>query len=250
MANDLTSATYWGERQEVTGVPRDREAVKDLLDAVEPYLKEYRDQQWIELGCSPGHISALLYRRLPFKPSGVDFSPQANLYKESMRHIGGADATLYQYDIFDFFPPAPFDVVMSFGLIEHFTNPDEILEQHIRICRKGGLIVVSIPHFRKLQWLYHYVFDRTDLSKHNIDMMHLETFRTFAERKNLEILFLDHVGGLYFWNFDETGSRFLAAVRKFSSLIVRGVSNRVLSRILPRDLPLYAPWIIFVARCR
>ncbi len=250
MAKNLTSASYWGERQEVTGIPKDREAVKDLLDTVEPYLTEYREQRWIELGCSPGHVSALLFRRLSFQPTGIDYSPQAHLYIESMRNIAGTDATLHQCDIFDFFPPVPYDVVMSFGLIEHFNNPDEILDQHLRLCRKGGLIVVSIPHFRNLQWLYHHIFDRTDLLKHNIEMMHTDTFRLFAERYNLEVLFLDHVGGLYFWNVDETGSRFRARVRKIASMGVRGTVNKVVSKVLPRNIELYAPWIIFIARCR
>lgn len=248
MTKDYTTSAYWGGRHESTRQPQDRDALKDLLDRVGPYLRSFENKHWIELGCSPGHVSALLHRRIPFTPSGVDFSPQAFLYKETMREVAGVDATLHQADVRSFIPNELFDVVMSFGLIEHFSDPQDILDHHYRICRQGGLVVVSIPNFRKLQWLYHFLFDRADLGRHNIESMKPGTFRTFAERRNLEILFLGYVGRMYFWNVDETGSRLIATVRKTLSLLVRALTNQVLTQILPRDRRLYAPWMVFVGR--
>ncbi len=222
--------------------------MKDLLDSVEPLLREYKGQRWLELGCSPGHFSSLLYRRIPFKPFGVDFSPEAQLYVNTMAQHAGAHATLFQADLRDFATTELYDVVMSFGLIEHFSNPAEILEHHYRLCRKGGLLVVSIPHLRFLQWTYHFLFDRKDLAVHNVAMMNLRTFQTFSQVKNMETILLRHVGRINFWNVDESGPRAIALLRKVASLAIRVLVNLILTNVLPGDKKIYAPWIVFVAR--
>jgi len=246
--SDLTSLSYWESRQKGLHPAKDQRAIKDLLDALEPFLRPYKNQRWIELGCSPGHMSSLLFRRIPFIPSGIDFSPQAHLYVETMAHFAGVDATLFQVDVREFTSAESFDVVMSFGLIEHFSNPKEILFHHIRLCKPGGLVVVTIPHFRYLQWVYHYLFDRSDLARHNLSIMNIETFRGFSEEYTLEVLYLGYVGRIQFWNVDETGPRMVAATRKLFSILARGVAAYFLAKVFPPNKKLYAPWIVFVAR--
>jgi trans-aconitate methyltransferase len=248
MKSDLSSPSYWDTRQHKLHAPRDKGAIRDLLDTVEPFLREYKSQRWIELGSSPGHISCLLYRRIKFLPFGIDYSPQAHLYSETMASYANITPTLFQTDIREFIAPEPFDVVMSYGLVEHFEDPEEVLDFHYKYCRKGGLIVVTIPHFRYLQFSYHYLFDRSDLSRHNVAMMNLETFKTFAKKQSLEVCFLGYVGRINFWNVDETGPRVLVILRKGLSIGFRLLTNNILSHILPRNKKLYAPWIVFVAR--
>jgi len=245
---DLTSPVYWGKRQSRLKLPKDKGPMMDLLDSIEPYLLEYSNQRWIELGCSPGYVSYLLFRRIPFVPFGVDFSPEAHMYLETMAQHAGVHATLFQLDVREFTTSEPYDVVMSFGLLEHFSNAGEILEHHYRLCRKAGLLVVAIPHFRYLQWFYHRVFDRQDLAKHNLSMMNLHTFKEFAHRHNLELLHLGYVGRINFWNVDDSGPRFIVMIRKGLSLAVRAFVNRFLSYVLPPHKKLYAPWIVFIAR--
>lgn len=250
MEADLTSPAYWKDRQQKVHLPEDRGALKDLLDAIEPFLREYKGSRWLELGCSPGHVSSLLYRRIPFLPFGVDSSPQAHLYKETMARHAGVDATLFQSDLRTLTAAELYDVVMSFGLIEHFSDPADMLEHHYRLCRPGGLLVVTIPHLRYLQWLYHAVFDRKDLARHNISMMELGTFSSFSAKRDLDLLALSYVGRINFWNVDDSGSRLVVTLRTGLSLAVRVITNRVLSHFLPAGQRIYAPWIVFVARKR
>jgi SAM-dependent methyltransferase len=247
-SSDLTSPSYWGERQKSVKVPAESGALKELIDAIEPFLQPYEGQRWVELGCSPGRMSALLYQRVRFIPHGVDFSPEAHLYKLTMSQVAGVEATLYRCDLRTFQVPQPFDVVMSFGLLEHFSDTEEILDHHYRLCREKGLLVVNIPNFRYLQWLYHYAFDRTDLERHNVGNMRLDTFREFAERKSLDVLFLRHVGRMHFWNVDEKGPWLLVLCRRALSLLIRGSTELLLSKLLPANKRLYSPWIVFVAR--
>lgn len=43
------------------------------------------------------------------------------------------------------FADESFDVVFHQGLLEHFKNPLEILKEHTRVLKSGGLLVVDVP---------------------------------------------------------------------------------------------------------
>ncbi|GAH46783.1 unnamed protein product, partial [marine sediment metagenome] len=38
-----------------------------------------------------------------------------------------------------------FDCVFSSGLIEHFDDPDAIIREHRRVCREGGIVIITVP---------------------------------------------------------------------------------------------------------
>ncbi len=143
VSGDLTDAAYWGRRQEATAANPLRDRPPVWLPAVEPYLRLYEGQRFLELGCSPGLVSAAICQRVAFRRR--EWTPQADRYLETMQQIGVADARLHRCDIREFHPEQPYDVVASFGLVEHFDDPLSILRQHDRLLRPGGLCVVVVP---------------------------------------------------------------------------------------------------------
>lgn len=74
-------------------------------------------------------------------------------------------------------PDTSFDAAALFHVLEHITEPREILRQLHRVLKPGGLLVIEVPnwgsHLRRLQgvdWLYvidHHVnyFDRHSLTR-------------------------------------------------------------------------------------
>ncbi|MEW6001834.1 MAG: methyltransferase domain-containing protein [Nitrospirota bacterium] len=247
--SDLTNPHYWSERQKQLPLMEiSRAYIPEWLYVIEPFLREYEGKTFMELGCSPGHASALICSRIRFIPYGIDFSPRAHLYKENLAKIGQNDATLIISDIRDFKSNDNFDVVCSFGLIEHFRDPTEMMFHHDRLVRTGGLIIMVIPNFRYIQWLYHFLFDRKDLSIHNTRMMNLNTFTDFSEKMNHEILYLDYVGRFRLWNVDITGTKVIVYGRRMLSRIVREFSNRILSKVFAANSKYYAPWIVYIGK--
>jgi len=249
--NDLTDPHYWSIRQK--GLKKLRgeylwdASWAEWLPIVVPHLQQYEGQRFLELGCSPGLVSALICSRISLNPEGVDFSPEADLYMRNLEAVGVVDARLYHSDLREFTPESPYDVVGSFGLVEHFEDPGEILGHHNRMLRKGGLCIVVIPNFRGFQYAYHYLFDRSDLRQHNKEVMSIEVFRSLARKYKHEVLSLGYSGRLRFWNVDLSGGRIRKIVRRCSSKLVREVSKRV-GRILPEGHPWLAPWMVYVGR--
>lgn len=250
MENDLTDPAYWGVLQKQRGTHRDEPAVAELAGKVITFFPPSEETTFIELGCSPGTVSAVLYEKRRFKAFGVDFSPEAHLYLETMHRAGSLDAVLYQCDLRDLADTEQFDVVGSFGLVEHFRKPAEIVGHHRRLCRESGVVIITLPNFRYVPGIYHWLFDRRDLRAHNLDVMRLQAFKRLAEEFNLDILFLGYVGRLSFWNCDRSGPRLVVALRWLLSGIVRVLSNSLLSRLLPRDCAYFSPWIVFAAHKR
>ena len=122
--------------------------------------------------------------------------------------------------------------------------------RHHQLAEVGGLIVIVLPNFKYIQWIYHYIFDNKDLRMHNVDIMNLETFTDFSRRFNHEILYLGYVGKLRFWNVDLSGSKTIVYIRRILSRVVRDFSNKILSKILLPNVKYYAPWIVYVGKKR
>lgn len=38
-----------------------------------------------------------------------------------------------------------FDCVFSSGVIEHFDNPIDIIKEHVRVCKRGGMVIITVP---------------------------------------------------------------------------------------------------------
>lgn len=38
-----------------------------------------------------------------------------------------------------------FDCVFSSGVIEHFDNPADMIKEHVRVCKVGGCVIITVP---------------------------------------------------------------------------------------------------------
>lgn len=246
--NELTSVSYWLNKQSHLKPISIKQCEKpEWLNVLLQYLKSYEGGSFIEIGCCPGYVSALICSYIKFIPFGIDFSPMSHLYIESMKEVGYENATLFNCDIRDFKLDEEFDVVGSVGLVEHFKDPFDILLHHYRLAKQGGVIFCAVPNFRYLQWLYHFIFDKDDLKFHNREAMRLRTFIDFSKKVGLEILYLGYCGRIRFWGIGLDGNKFLVLLKRVISRMIREVSNKILSRLLTPDSKFYSPWIVYIA---
>ena len=245
--NDFTTPEYWAKRQRDSHYDCKDISLIDLVNSILSNLKEYENTKFLELGCSPGIISSIICRKLKIIPYGIDNSPNASLYLKNLEN-SFYKPTLYICDIRNFQKKEKFDVVASFGLIEHFKNPNEIIKQHDQLCKKGGLIIISVPNFQYLQFIYHYIFDRKDLKNHNLKIMTKEFFLKIALSYHHEILSLNYIGRINFWNYNLEGGKLVLFLTKLFSLIVRYFTRIFLSNLIPCYSKYYSPWIVYIAK--
>jgi SAM-dependent methyltransferase len=157
----------------------------------------------IEIGSSPGHTLLKLKDQFGVIPYGVDYSePGVELNRKLFR-----DHNLDAENIFlaDFFSDefhkklrGSFDRVYSGGFIEHFSNVKDVVDRHISLLKKDGVLIVVIPNVRGFNHLLTRFFDRDLLKIHNLEIMEKETFSRLFDKSRLAPLFCDYVGTFAF----------------------------------------------------
>lgn len=126
----------------------------------------------LEIGCAPGKLLAWDAAILGARVSGLDYSGRG---MESARQLFRAlelPADLRCEDVFaTSFEPGSFDVVCSFGLIEHFDDPTEIVRRHVLLSRPGGVTLIGIPNFGGIYGRLERWLDPEILAIHNLAIM-------------------------------------------------------------------------------
>jgi SAM-dependent methyltransferase len=203
----------------------------------------------LELGAAPGNYSVALSKDRAWVPAGIDYSDDADMYLRTMSAFG-KKADLYRIDFLLESIDRKFDIVFSVGLIEHFRGKmfDDVLKVHDHYLRAGGYLVITLPNFTGVPYLWHYVFDRPDLTKHNIDAMRKDSFLYFEEL-GYETLYADYVGVMRLWGntgYDSTwfGGKAAAGLGRGVSALARGL-DKIGLRL---SGPSFAPHLLYVAR--
>jgi SAM-dependent methyltransferase len=148
-----------------------------------------------EVGCAPGKWLTFMARTFGMKASGIEYSEAGmRATRRNFELLGLSVDTIMAGDFFKTEPVARFDVVMSFGFIEHFDDPNEVVARHAGWLKPGGTLVIGVPNFngiyRPLQW----ILDRSILDKHNLDTMRLDYFQHLAQRLGLNLESLEYIG--------------------------------------------------------
>lgn len=104
----------------------------------------------VEVGCARSQALPVLAKRLGLSVAGIDYSPNGCEQTRIMLDREGVRGEVYCADIFAVPDDlkGKFDVVVSFGLIEHFENSNDIVMALAALLKPGGVIFSNIPNMR------------------------------------------------------------------------------------------------------
>lgn len=126
----------------------------------------------LELGCAPGAMIEQLHALRPDRQyRGIDIAEDGLKIARERLSAQEISADLSLGDIRDAVIP-PTDLVMSFGLVEHFTSPSDALRNHRRFVKSGGHVAVTVPNYahpvvvKAMRW-----FSPETLATHNLAIM-------------------------------------------------------------------------------
>ena len=192
----LTSQAYWQTTWEES---RPEESF-ELYEEVARHLPDTPGLSFFEVGCAPGRITAEFCAKLGYVAHGIDFAADPREIEEYVRSKGARVGEIHREDFLQWQHDRQYDIVASFGFIEHFEDPVPVVDRHFRLARRGGHVVITVPNFARGQKILHWLFDRENLRLHNTRCMNLEFFRAAARRNNARLLEACYAGGQYdFW---------------------------------------------------
>jgi SAM-dependent methyltransferase len=131
----------------------------------------------LEVGSGPGRNLVLLSKLLGADVHGVENCPSRyEVNKKYFKYSGLQTANLKKENIFTYKPEKKFDVIISVGFIEHFNDPQKVVEIQRRLLRKGGKIICIIPNFSGINFLIQKLISTNNLEKHNLEIMNIRAF--------------------------------------------------------------------------
>ncbi len=182
---DRTGASYWNRHWKASRglhkAPHTSRAFRrfltEVLDAAGPGAHDV-----LELGCAPGTMIGLMHALRPnHRYAGLDYDAEhlaaAGKHLESV----GISCDLVHGDLRQVEPQRRYDIVVSFGLVEHFDDPASILRHHARLAEPGGLVAVTIPNYTSA--LNRFFIQRMDpkaLEAHNLAIMSVDALHNAA----------------------------------------------------------------------
>jgi 2-polyprenyl-3-methyl-5-hydroxy-6-metoxy-1,4-benzoquinol methylase len=197
----------------------------------------------IELGALPGAIGAHLAATLNAEFVGVDYVDRREIFDKTCAAFGVRKFRFVCEDVFKLRVDEPFDIVTSFGLVEHFQDPSALFAIHRRLCASGGYVVITVPNFRGWARCYHALFNRPTYREHNLSVMRSENMMRYAEQGGLHVVECRYVGNHRVWGINAN----LPLPLRLTGAMVQSLHN-YLGRKLSLRGAFFSPWLICIAK--
>jgi asparagine synthase (glutamine-hydrolysing) len=243
----LTEVEYWDDGRSAEFKPWCVEGT-NFSAVLEKYLPVNPEFTCAEIGAYPGAILCDMAKRFRYKPVAIEYSKHAEHIRQLLRFNGIDNGRIINEDFFKV-TGEQFDVVTSFGFVEHFEDYQAVIAKHFELLKPGGCLVISVPRISGFQGLlYEHAYTPKTWKKistsHNPLIMNLHELRRTVARQASEVLFADYVLGdlVYFsWTDD-----FVQHDRRWLVRYLNQMQKHTGAKI-PGD-ELYSPFVLIVAR--
>lgn len=257
MSNSLTTADYWEKEFWQLG----SDAVPDLsFDPLHPefcdlhsfltgHLPSDENLQFVELGCHPGRFLWYFHSEFGYAVSGVEYVESCCAVTKRALAQANVPGRVHHADVFTFIPPddALYDVVASFGLVEHFRDITPIVARHAALLAPGGWLVITVPNHRGLNGTVFRRILPEQYALHN-QMSYGQLEQAVRFQTDLEIVAGGHLGRFNLaptnfcpWARERTGPRTYAWIDRLHRWGMNG------SRWLPNSR-WWSPYLGIIAR--
>lgn len=253
----LSKKEYWDGNYETT---------KPNITKFKSYSNQYlinlckkhvpkNNGKFIEVGCAPGNNIVDFYNAFGFMGYGVDYS--MNGFVQTMKVL--ADNGMNPFHVFNYdFTSSKFqdkfkeefDVVASFGFLEHFENPDDIINMHLNILKLGGYLIIVIPNLLGINRILSDFFNPDVIKMCNTDIMDKSIFESLFADKGLMKLHCEYYGLFNLGLFNTPRTSFKLPLMKVCYGLQFGMDRIVERLFMNRNIECSAvsPYIVYIGR--
>ncbi|MCU0318771.1 MAG: class I SAM-dependent methyltransferase [Flavobacteriales bacterium] len=238
----LVEQSYWDESyrgMEPTMAP-EGDVLRAWLEKAVP--RPIGERHALEIGCYPGRYLSVL-AQMGYVAHGIDLTPNVGQLKHAFQRLGLQTGEFTHADFMEHRPLRHYDLVCSFGFIEHFADWRSMLLRHWAYVAPGGLLVIETPNFRGwVQQLIHRAVDGVNLARHNRDAMRPDEWAAILQEQGAQIMECGFIGEFDFWTDSPPPDR-------LQRLFLRAVNALVpLLRRIPPGHGALSPYCVLIAR--
>ncbi len=166
----------------------------DLVDRFRRFVPDGKGRRLLEMGCGGSKWLPWFGREMGYAVEGVDYSPKGcALARQSLDAAGIAGKVHYA----DFLQLGRefthrYDLVSSFGVIEHFDEPESVLRLFAQCLRAEGLVLTFVPNMAGLYGELIKRFDRRLYDTHVL--FDLRQLASYHEAAGLKVVHAAYTG--------------------------------------------------------
>jgi SAM-dependent methyltransferase len=246
MEKNLTDRSFWKSFWE-SRIGLIFNIKKDYIfgDILAKLIAEKGAKTAIELGGFPGYYAIYLKKYEDIDTTLLDYFIHQGLVNELLAKNGlkEDDIKIIEADLFTYEPTVQSDMVLSFGLIEHFSDTKHIIERHLPFLKPGGTLFITLPNFKGINGWVQRKFDLENYNKHYIESMNPPLLADYCRELGLKEVESYYHGRFSMWLENKsTQSAFAKAFVK--SLWFTG---KVITKIIPFESKTLSPYIVLKA---
>jgi SAM-dependent methyltransferase len=199
-----------------------RRQFKKLFDDTFSYIKDINRIKLLKLGCGGSIYLPYFSKTYNCIVSGVDYSETGCILSDQICNDSNVDADIICADIFN--PPdyliEKFDVVVSFGVFEHFSDSDHTMSAFSRFLRPGGVLLTVVPNMSGITGFIQKIISHNIYDVH--EKIDVERFIDSNKFSDLEIVKINYFQFINFGVINPGDSRII--INTILMFILRVVS--------------------------
>src|ERR1700761_8486089 len=155
----------------------------------------------IELGGFPGYYAIYLKKYQHLDTTLFDYFIHEGLINQLLEknELKPGDINIIEADLFEYKTEKLYDLVLSFGLIEHFNDTKSIIASHLQFLKPGGVLFITLPNFKSVNGWVQKKFDKENYDKHNINSMDLNLLKDCCRQLGLKEIEAYYHGRFTVW---------------------------------------------------
>ena len=175
ITEDKAGNEYWSEVWQKQDLPKvwdvDSNSIKNYVkhrfylefkEIFEKHLPQNKKIALIEVGCARSQILPIFSTKFGFEIAGLDYSEIGCKQAEAILDREAVKGEIYCCDVFDIPKEliGKFDVVLSIGLIEHFSDTTAIVKALSNLLKPNGIIFTNVPNMTSYMGFLQKLFDK------------------------------------------------------------------------------------------
>jgi SAM-dependent methyltransferase len=246
MENNLTDRAFWKSFWESRiGLIFKLKPDYVFGDILGKIIKDTNAKTAVELGGFPGYYAVYLKKYKGLNTTLLDYFIHRDLINKLLfaNDLKEDDINIIEADLFAYKPEALYDIVLSFGLVEHFNDTKFIIGEHLKFLKSGGTLFITLPNFKSVNGWVQRKFDKENYDKHNINSMDLALLKTSCEALGLKNVEAYYHGKFSVWLENKS------VQNSFTKTVVKTIwlAGKAITRLVPVNSKALSPYIVVKA---